>query len=105
MGEAIISHEEKDGGVRLNHWIGFTLSGLVGFCAALVTITLSYSSVSHTAAAAHQRANDNANDIDDDLRPRLRSLEEQRAADAEWKLGVSRSLERIEEALAKHKDR
>lgn len=100
QGDAVlIGRSNKDGMVRMNQWVGFTLSGLVGFAAALVTITLSFSNTTHAAAAAERSAALNAAVITNDVQPRLRALEAQRAADVEWKGSVIKALERIERRL------
>jgi hypothetical protein len=78
-------------GVRVRSWVGFTLSGLVGFLAAIVTITMSYSDVAHTATEANRRTTEHA--------VRLRALEQEAAAAAQWRKQTSAQLQRIEAAL------
>jgi len=86
--------------ITMNTWVGFTLSGLVGFLAAVVTITMSYSDVAHTAAAAETRTEKNAVDIDA-ARARLLVLERQQSAAEEWRRSTRKQLDRIEAALVK----
>lgn len=65
--------------VRMTSWIGFTLSGIVGFATALVAVTLTFADVRHTATAAAKASTLNRTSLEVDVRPRLRSLEEWRA--------------------------
>lgn len=89
--------------VTMNSWLGFTLSGLIGFGAALVTVTMTFSATSHEAGAALQRAKDNAKDIDDDIRLRLRALEEWRAESREQYKTIIKALDRVEAKIDKDK--
>lgn len=82
--------------ITTNSWMAFTLSGLIGFIVALVAVTMSYSSTAHTAGQAQQRANDNAKEMNDDIRPRLRALEEWRAESREQYRTIISTLARIE---------
>ena len=100
-------------GTNMQSWIGFTLSGLIGFLAAVVTMTLSFSDVAHLASAAHQRAMDNANDVDEDIRPRIRIIEHWRERESvhrdqmvnrldairEWQTQMTEELKAIRVAL------
>jgi len=86
--------------IAVSNWLGFTISGLVGFAAAIITVTLTFADVRNNAAAAS--ANSVRNEVD--LRrhaDRLRALENATAAAMEWREGVKRQLDRIEKATVK----
>ena len=61
--------------IEVRNWVGFTLSGVAGFLAATVTMTLMFGDLQRDTASALKRADGNADDIDKELRPRIRALE------------------------------
>lgn len=80
-------------------WIRYSMSAIFGAGAALVGMTIAYSDVVHTASSAQTRAISNSEDIKSDVLPRIRMLEQQKAADIQWKRGVKETLDRIEHIL------
>lgn len=61
--------------IEVRAWIGFTASALAGFLGAVLTMTVMFTDLQRDTAAALKRANDNAHDIDTEIRPRITKTE------------------------------
>lgn len=80
-------------------WLRYTLSALAGAGVTLVSVTLAFADVAHTAANAAKAAEAIQHELQVDLRPRLLALEVAVVrSDARWE-AVSARLDRLEDKI------
>jgi len=97
--------ESERDGIALPKWATHTLSAVAGAGIVLVTATLFISSVHHTSSAALKNSNHNSHNIEAEIRPRLRVLENQSAEVRSTLTSIDRTLIRLEELIKPLKDK
>ena len=79
----------------LPSWTKYTASGLLGCIVTVVTMTLSWSDVRHTAESAESGVEANAQALREDIRPRLRTLERESAAHHQLLVGIKQNVSQV----------